>query len=390
MLTGIANAQIGCTIASDTPSDPVYADGWQEGDNGGFGFTGWSFYGTYITPVLHALDSTSPYNHLGLAWTLYLANGNTPGNPSNGFGCDPNDSPNPPPGPCGTGPDLSRAGRGFAALTVGQTISVVVDNPTERKFYKGYTISLISGTNNVGYCCPAGIQRLRVGTFEYFTYGTWYTEKGFGSTGLTDLQTAAAGMRLDVTLTGVDTYSLKMTPLAHPELAYSESGTMTKGTGMPINWIMFEHYNTDSDFYDAAGPHLAPNPHATDLYISSMTITAPDTEAPLVTARPAPNPGGKNIPGKKQHGSNPNGFFQLLAKDDCDPNPKIYVKDSASSFVAGPFANGDLVKITTDPDATPEQKPMAGVVQTHIILNGTALVYATDASGNSSTPVPVL
>src|SRR5437899_314693 len=170
MLSGTANAQI--TIASDSPTNSAYADGWQAGDNGGVGFTGWSFYGTYNSAVQHALDSTSPYNQLGLAWTLYLPNGNTPEDPI--FVCDPNDSINAPPGPCGTGPDLSRAGRGFAegALQVGQTISVVVDNPTERHFYKGYTISLISGTNNVGYCCPAGIARLRVGTFEYFTYGT--------------------------------------------------------------------------------------------------------------------------------------------------------------------------------------------------------------------------
>src|SRR5262249_37649409 len=138
--------------------------------------------------------------------------------------------------------------------------------------------------------------------------------------------------------------------------------------GMPINWIMFEHYNTDSDFFDAAGPHVATNPQATDFYVSSMKILIADTNAPLVDARPAPNPGGKNIPGKKQHSSNPDGFFQLLAKDDCDPNPTIYVKDSGSSFIAGPFANGDLVKITTDPKATPQQKPMGGAVHIHIIL----------------------
>src|SRR5262245_165863 len=161
MLTGAANGQ----IAADSPTDPAYADGWQAGDNGGFGFTGWSFYGTYTSAVQHAMDSSSPYHPAGLAWTLYLPNGNLPQQSP--------DSPNPPPVQGGTPTDLSRAGRGFTEgnLQIGQTISVVVNNPTERTFFKGYTISLISGTNNVGFCCPSGTQRLRVGTFEYFTYG---------------------------------------------------------------------------------------------------------------------------------------------------------------------------------------------------------------------------
>jgi len=193
-------------------------------------------------------------------------------------------------------------------------------------------------------------------------------------------------MRVDVTLTGPNNYKLVMTPLANPSNAYTNSGTL-KGTG-PIDWIQFEHYNTDSDFY----PALAANPQATDFYISSMQITAPaggGGQAPFVDARPAPNAGGKNPPSAKQTVSNPDGFFQLLSEDDNDPDPKIYVSDSESSFVAGPFANGDVVKITANTGAAPGQKPMGGGVLAHITLTGTALVYATDADGNTSTPVPI-
>ena len=259
ILTGQANAQ----IASDNPLNAAYADGWQAGDNGGFGFTGWSFYGTYTNATQHAIDSTSPYNQLGTAWTLYLPNGNTPqGTP---------DSPNGPPGPGGTGPDLSRAGRGFSegALQIGQTISVTVDNPTERRFFKGYTIKLISGGQNNGYFDPTAKTRLAVGTFEYFSYGKWYAGPGLAYTPLSDTDTDA-GVRIDMTLTGTDSYHLTMTPLDHPELAFSKDGAL-ENSG-PVDWIMFEHYNTDSDFYDASGPHVAPNPQATDLYIGSMSI----------------------------------------------------------------------------------------------------------------------
>src|SRR5262245_24488568 len=84
LFSGTANAQ----IAADSPTDAAYADGWQAGDNGGFGFTGWSFSGTYTSATQHAMDSTSPYHPAGLAWALYLPNGNLPG--------QSDDSPNPP------------------------------------------------------------------------------------------------------------------------------------------------------------------------------------------------------------------------------------------------------------------------------------------------------
>jgi hypothetical protein len=47
------------------------------------------------------------------------------------------------------------------------------------------------------------------------------------------------------------------------------------------------------------------------------------------------------------------------------------------------------VKITSDSGATPEQKRMGGAVETHVILNGAALIYATDVDGNASAPAPV-
>jgi hypothetical protein len=123
------------------------------------------------------------------------------------------------------------------------------------------------------------------------------------------------------------------------------------------------------------------------------TIQVVDSEAPRVAVRPAPNPSGGKIPvaGKNPgSGQNPDGYYELLAKDNCDANPLLYVRDSASSFVAGPFGNGDIVKITQDPTATPERKAMSGVVVAHLILNGDGLVYAVDSAGNASPPVNAL
>ena len=122
----------------------------------------------------------------------------------------------------------------------------------------------------------------------------------------------------------------------------------------------------------------------------SFTITVKDCEAPVASCVQGPNPSGQNIPpagDNPRSGQNPDGFYQLLAKDNCDASPKLFIKDSASSFVAGPFASGDTVKITQAPGGTPNQKPGAGVVVAHIQLKGDALLYAVDASGNVGATV---
>src|SRR5262249_44458706 len=59
------------------------------------------------------------------------------------------------------------------------------------------------------------------------------------------------------TLTGTSSYSFTMTPLDNPSAAYTATGTLSNTS--PINWIEFQFYNTDSDFYPTMIP---PNPVA--------------------------------------------------------------------------------------------------------------------------------
>ena len=71
----------------------IYDDGWQAGDNGGFGFGPWNFDGTYNTlpPGQEAMDdglkmgtqTSTLFNDLGRAWTMYNPVGRPVG-PSNG------------------------------------------------------------------------------------------------------------------------------------------------------------------------------------------------------------------------------------------------------------------------------------------------------------------
>lgn len=115
------------------------------------------------------------------------------------------------------------------------------------------------------------------------------------------------------------------------------------------------------------------------------TITVLDCEPPSVVCTPTTNPAGTTIPPagtNPKSGQNPDGFYQLLAADHCDPSPAIYIADSASGFVAGPFASGDKVKITQAPGVKPRQLPGAGVLVAHVILKGDAVVVAVDTAGN--------
>jgi hypothetical protein len=78
---------------------------------------------------------------------------------------------------------------------------------------------------------------------------------------------------------------------------------------------------------------------------------------------------------------------------------EIYVTDTGSGTVFGPYPVGTRIKYTEDATATPMAKPMGGnngtggnatAVDFHIIGNGDASVTAVDGSGNESDPVMCL
>jgi hypothetical protein len=301
-------------VAFDEATDPVYNNGWQEGDiptdPGHFGFGPWNFDGTYNTALQEAMDdglkngtqTSNPHNDLGEAWTLFNPEGRAVGTSN---------------GPTGT--DIARVGRSMPALQVGQTLSIVVDNPSESFYYRGHTIKLNTGENanqcHGGTNCTEHdtghgtssemandvIPMMAMGTFAYYEYGQWYVDS------LWDDQTNN-GVKIEFTLTSTTAYTIKLTPLDNPGLAQMANGTMPTGKNSidnPIDWIQIELYNSDSDVYPAfpctpgpgctfsdedlyvhkvIGPPADPgvpltgNIRPTDFYISSMEITQPGPE----------------------------------------------------------------------------------------------------------------
>ena len=112
----------------------------------------------------------------------------------------------------------------------------------------------------------------------------------------------------------------------------------------------------------------------------SGTITVVDTTAPAVGCPEGPNPDG-TVPSSH----NPDGFYLLTATDAVDTAPGVYLRDTGSGTVWGPFASGQKIKYTEN-NAKPSIKPMPGGIL-KITGTGDAEVFATDFSGNSSAPV---
>ncbi|WP_082599493.1 HYR domain-containing protein [Nocardioides sp. Root151] len=114
------------------------------------------------------------------------------------------------------------------------------------------------------------------------------------------------------------------------------------------------------------------------------TMTVVDTTPPDVACSEGANPGG-TVP--RSH--NQDGFFLLGATDLVDPDPVIYVRDSGSGTLFGPYADGQQIKYTETPGGQPRSKSMPGDI-VHLFGTGDAEVIAVDSFGNTSAPVSCL
>jgi hypothetical protein len=239
--------------AFDSADDVVYANGWQPGDDGGVGSFGpWAFNGTYAPGIQRRMDDglnaggvgSSTFNNLGNSWSLF--------NPG--------------------AADFSRAGRRIGPLAVGQTMRLVIDNPTVRQLNRGYSLNFNTGGGSVcaaGGCTPGTTPTLKykIERLENANNGQWADTAGPFALFDTDTD---AGARIDFTLSSATSYEMKMTPLDNPLAAVVTNGTLANpATTTPIDWIEFRFFNTPS----VAGSD-------TDLFIKSMQILAAPPAVP--------------------------------------------------------------------------------------------------------------
>lgn len=130
-------------------------------------------------------------------------------------------------------------------------------------------------------------------------------------------------------------------------------------------------------------------------FVQSVEIEVLDVTPPEAACEESDNPGGK-VPkaGKTRpnpQGQNQDGFYAAAAVDNVDPDPAVYVRDTGSGHVFGPYDDGQEFKYTEAASGPTEKTlggPDSGIL--HLIGTGDAEVYAEDASGNVSDPVACL
>lgn len=178
--------------------------------------------------------------------------------------------------------------------------------------------------------------------------------------------------------------------LASDTVAAGEDAHFTETIKVPNDELLRgTSVHCEVDFLTEAGEHLG---------TQELWIEIPGDEVPpIARCIETVNPHGKTIPkaGLKSPGQNEDGFYELLAEDDEDLNPQIFVTDSETGTVFGPFESGTAIKYTEANGATPSIKPMAGggaadAVDWKIKGQGDALVHSVDAFGNLSDEVECL
>jgi hypothetical protein len=105
-----------------------------------------------------------------------------------------------------------------------------------------------------------------------------------------------------------------------------------------------------------------------------------DVSPPEAVCLPGPNPAGTHAPAPAAR------LLKLLASDEVDPAPTVFLRDSGSGATHGPFRSGTTVKYTLAPDGAPSARKIGGprsAVALHVIGSGPPEVVATDASGNT-------
>lgn len=225
---------------------------------------------------------------------------------------------------------------------------------------------------------------------------------------------------------GIDLQPLTATNELLPGATHTVVATLTAGSFGPVSGVPIQFgvtagpfmgktgggttdANGQASFTYGPGPVVSPADLGTDTIQASftnadgsvvygsatVTKTWVDTTPPVTTCVPSVNPGGKNIPaapGKGGQGQNQDGFYKLDATDIVWPASGIqmWVTDTGSGMVFGPFPVGTNIKYTQAPGVKPFQEPMSGAVSWHIVGKGDARLTATDGSGNTSAGVMCL
>jgi len=180
--------------------------------------------------------------------------------------------------------------------------------------------------------------------------------------------TGPNGAVVDYDATAVDNVDGPLTPVCDPP-----SGSLFPLGVTPV----------DCSATDAAG----------NTGYGSGTIEVVDTTPPAVDCAESTNPGG-NVPraGNQRpnpQGQNQDGFYRLDATDVVDADPLVFLRDTGSGHIFGPYDSGQRIKYTEN-GSGPSEKGLGNSDILHLTGTGDAELFAEDFSGNISDPVACL
>ncbi len=219
-----AAADLVLAAASDSAGNAPYADGWDAGDNGGTGFGSWAFSFSGDATLLNPIYSMDPSFIDGVG--LGPLAGNSLGAPA--FGLTTSNRP--------FFFDTLEATRTInSPLAIGQTFSVDIDGSAlipAAPFDGLGNVFALHGTDNV--------ERFGMFTFAGSNANNWI------ATGGNTAIPAASSFNLAFTLTGLNSYSLALTPVGGGAPLYAESGALGGTAGVGIGSIRIADYGTGS------------------------------------------------------------------------------------------------------------------------------------------------
>lgn len=226
------------------------------------------------------------------------------------------------------------------------------------------------------------------------------SEHAFITPSESELESIFEGIGADIVVPAASNIELVDTVDSNFSIAnVSASKGTTSVSGDQITWnidkLVTETATLSFDaVHDATGlgGTLAVNPTVTYTDTEGNTVSFPNPTVdvsgcePVVSCEPTVNPAGETVP--PANNTNQDGFYILGGSDPQTGSAvEIWLDDSDSSAVFGPFDPGTKIKLVQSPDEEPSIRPMRGDVDYMIKIKGDAIITATDSAGNVSDPV---
>ncbi len=114
-------------------------------------------------------------------------------------------------------------------------------------------------------------------------------------------------------------------------------------------------------------------------FIQTITVTVVDREPPHVKCKLV------ELPYCCRNKIPVGNYFVLNAWDNSGDSVGVFVGDSKSDAVFGPYPSGTSVQFVQNSKATPGATPGTGLVKVVITLKGAPVIVGKDATGNKAT-----